>query len=182
MKLWQLTQAANLSIATPNYVVTNDFETAREFVAAANVVAKPLSPGIGIAPFVDLVCIEDLDSAANFPTFFQALIPATADLRVVVIGDNAWTWRRKREPTTLDWRQIDPSGTEFEAIGNDEVSRHSIELTRALGLSMSVQDWLEAKDGPMFLEVNPQGSWLFLDGAEEVIAPALARHLVDERA
>ena len=42
---------------------------------------------------------------------------------------------------------------------------------------MSVQDWLETASGPVFLEANPQGSWLFLQGAEIQIGPALASHL-----
>jgi hypothetical protein len=50
-------------------------------------------------------------------------------------------------------------------------------MTSALGLTMSVQDWLETDDGPVFLEINPQGGWLFLDGADTAVAPALAHHL-----
>jgi hypothetical protein len=47
-------------------------------------------------------------------------------------------------------------------------------------LTVSVQDWLETDRGLVFLEVNPQGTWLFLDGAEAAVAPALARHLLTE--
>jgi hypothetical protein len=54
-------------------------------------------------------------------------------------------------------------------------------VTSALRLTTSVQDWLETADAPVFLEANPQGRWLFLPGADEVVAPALADHLCSTR-
>ena len=43
---------------------------------------------------------------------------------------------------------------------------------------MSVQDWLETKDGPVFLEGNPQGQWIFLAGSRELVPSAVAEHLL----
>jgi len=44
-------------------------------------------------------------------TLLQRLVVASADLRVVIIGRNAWVWRRLRSAKTIDWRAEDPSGT-----------------------------------------------------------------------
>ncbi len=178
LKLFQLAIASSLGFLTPRHVVTNSFAAAQDFLEGASVVAKPLSPGLGIAPFVDLITSEDLESVHNFPTLFQELILAEADLRVVVVGDEAWTWRRMRGSTTLDWRQVDPLGTQFSLIEGRQTAEHSLMLTNALGLTMSITDWLETTSGPVFLEINPQGSWLFLERAKELIVPSLARHLV----
>lgn len=43
---------------------------------------------------------------------------------------------------------------------------------------MSVQDWLETEGAPVFLEANPQGAWLFLDRADDLVVPVLAQHLL----
>ena len=50
-------------------------------------------------------------------------------------------------------------------------------LQGRLGLTFSVQDWLEAGDTWTFLEVNPQGQWLFLDAADSLVGESLAMHL-----
>jgi hypothetical protein len=113
-------------------------------------------------------------------TLFQERMHAQADLRVVVVDGQMWAWRRTREPETTDWRAVDPRGRAFapvpakamRALGTDP-----LRITSALGLTMSTQDWLETDDGPVFLEANPQGAWLFLDGADMVVAPALAYYL-----
>jgi hypothetical protein len=96
-----------------------------------------------------------------------------------VIGvREVWLWRRPREPATLDWRQIDSDGTGFVQFESDALVQLARDLTAGLGLTMSVQDWLETKDGPVFLESNSQGAWMFLSGSESMVSAAVARHLV----
>ena len=141
-------------------------------------VAKPLSPGQGIAPYVAEVHAGDLVEFGGLPVLLQELV-VDADLRVVVVGSRAWTWRRPRNPDAIDWRAEDPCGTGFERASSPAVEREAIDLTGALGLTMSVQDWLETPDGIVFLEANPQGAWTFLDRSEEVIPDALAAHLIE---
>lgn len=53
----------------------------------------------------------------------------------------------------------------------------AVQVATELGLTMSVQDWLITETGPTFLEVNPQGQWLFLEGSEEMVTPTLCDHL-----
>jgi hypothetical protein len=35
---------------------------------------------------------------------------------------------------------------------------------------------VSADGKPIFLEANPCGSWIFLDGGRDLVAPALVRH------
>jgi hypothetical protein len=58
-----------------------------------------------------------------------------------------------------------------------DVARAARAITHALGLTMSVHDFLDTASGPVFLEANPQGSWLFLKDADERVVPKLAEHL-----
>lgn len=177
LKLHQLGIAASLGIPTPASCVTNEPSTASEFERGRPLVAKALSPGQGIAPFVDAVSAADVERVAALPTLLQERVGATADLRLVVVRDEVWAWRRSRSDTTLDWRREDPDGTGFRPVDSDAVAILAHRLNSALRLSMSVQDWLETDDGPVFLEVNPQGAWLFLEGAPQSVTPAVARHL-----
>ena len=176
LKLSQLAVAAALGIATPRWTATNDPVAARQLAGGQSVIAKSLSAGHGIAPFTAAVLPEDLDHPGDLATLFQRKVNAEADIRVVIIDGQAWAWRRAREPGTVDWRAVDPAGQGFSRIPADSW-RDPARLTSALGLTMAVQDWLETAGGPVFLEANPQGSWLFLQGAEPEIGPTLAAYL-----
>jgi glutathione synthase/RimK-type ligase-like ATP-grasp enzyme len=178
-KLFQLAVAAGLSLTIPATLTTNDPGAAGDFAVERRVVAKPVSPGVGIVPHVAEVGDADLAQVSGNPTLLQALVTATADLRVVVVNGHAWVWRRPRGPTTIDWRSDDPDGSGFTPTVNEELCRSAIRLTSALGLTMSIQDWLDTSGGPTFLEANPQGAWLFLDQSAQIVAPAIARHLRD---
>lgn len=176
LKLHQLGLARSLGIAIPQTCVTNDPIVGRAFLQGRRVVAKPLSPGQGIGPFVAEVSADDLDRVATLPTLLQERVTADADLRVTVVGADVEVWRRARSTDTIDWRAEDPGGSEFVRSDLTSVSKAALAMTSGLQLSMSVQDWLETPAGPVFLEANPQGAWLFLHGAESVTAQ-VARHL-----
>jgi hypothetical protein len=176
LKLNQLCVAASLGIATPATMTTSDLSAARTFATGRRVIAKPLSPGQGIAPFVTELEEQDLDLVMGLPTLLQESVLASADLRVVVVGADAWIWRRQRGTSTIDWRAEDPQGVEFSRTEDEATARGALSINSALGLSMSAQDWLETDNGPVFLEANPQGAWLFLEGAPILVA-AVARHL-----
>lgn len=177
-KLFQLSTASRMHLAVPVSVVTNDPASAARMLETMRCIAKPLSPGQGIAPYVTEVHEEDLIEFGGLPVLLQELlVDAEADLRIVVVGSRAWTWRRPRDAHTIDWRAEDPHGTGFEHVSSSAVESEAIQLTGALGLTMSVQDWMETPDGVVFLEANPQGAWAFLDRSAEFIPDALAAHL-----
>jgi glutathione synthase/RimK-type ligase-like ATP-grasp enzyme len=177
-KIYQLNLAKSLGLAIPETVVTNVAATAATFLKAGRTVAKAISSGPGLAPFVDEVTTDLVELVATLPVLLQRAIPADADLRVVTIGDSVLVWRRERTlDDPWDWRAIDPSGKDFRLTNEAGIDRPALRLARELGLTFSVQDWLQVQQSPVFLEVNPQGQWLFLEGAAEVIAPLMAKHL-----
>ncbi len=178
-KLGQLAVAADLGISTPRWRATNDPTSVQQFADGQPVIAKPLSAGRGIAPYVATVSAEEMADPGKLVTLFQQRLDASADIRVVVVDGQSWVWRRNREAGTVNWRAVDPHGNGFCLTSADVVGTAPCRVTSALGLTMSVQDWLETDEGPVFLEANPQGGWLFLDNAETTVAPALAQHLRD---
>ncbi len=179
-KLYQLGTASRLQIRIPRSLVTNDLTEATRLCNDLRLIAKPLSPGAGIVPHVSEVAHDDLSNVNALPVLLQELVvSAVADLRVVVIGNQAWTWRRIREADTIDWRAVDPSGLDFEHVAYQSIKQDAVDLCLALGLTTCVQDWLDTPEGPVFLEANPAGAWAFLRGSQDVIPPALADHLCE---
>ena len=177
-KLYQLATAKRIGLRTPRSVVTSSVATAISIQSSMRLVAKPLSPGQGIAPYVEEVTAEDLNLVVGLPVLLQELVAdATADLRVVVVGSQSWVWQRPRSSEVVDWRETDPAGFDFVPHEDASILQDAVDLTRAMGLTMSVQDWLDSPEGPVFLESNPQGAWAFLEGAEEMIPSEMAAHL-----
>jgi len=178
-RLIQLQLAYSLGANPPPTVVTNSTAVAEAFVAAGPTVAKTISTGVGLAPFVDHVDMAQVSLVRSAPVTLQRAIYADADWRLVTVGSECFGWRRSRnDDSRIDWRAEDPSGTSFRpSLMNTHMTRLAMAIQNGLGLSFSVQDWLEVGDHWLFLEVNPQGQWLFLDEARESIGLALARHL-----
>lgn len=178
LKLLQLAVASALGVPAPQTWVTDNVDVARQALDSHRLVAKALSSGIGIAPHVAEFGSDDLAAIAELPVMMQELVQSTSDVRVVNIGEAVWGWRRARGVGVTDWRAVDPSGVDFERIDAGSISESALAITAGLGLTMSVQDWLETDAGFVFLEANPQGAWMFLDGASEEVAPAIAALLV----
>lgn len=178
-RLVQLNVAAALGIRVPSTIVTNSTTPAARFCASGKVVAKTISTGPGLAPFVDVVDPDDLELVRNAPVLLQRLIHAAADWRLVTVGLHCVAWRRTRKSGgAIDWRANDPEGVEFRPVtASQQLVGQALLIQEQLGLSFSVQDWVEVGSEWFFLEVNPQGQWLFLDGAEQLVSERLAAYL-----
>lgn len=178
LKLVQLSVASQIGATVPATLVTNDPDEALRFASDRSVVAKAISSGFGIAPFVDVVDTDELAYVATAPTMLQHVVEREADLRVVTVGDTVLTWRRPHAAEDPpDWRRVDPAGEGFKV--DSTVVTHAVSIAEALGLTFSVQDWLVTPDGLVFLEVNPQGQWLFLEDADRATR-LLVDHLLGE--
>ena len=170
----QLAAARAVGLAIPGTRQTNSMAAAEALRDLGAVVAKPVSPGQGIVPFTDILTDEEFDLLEGNPTFLQQLVTAKADLRVVTVGGASWVWRRSRPAGIVDWRAVDPAGAGFEFIKKaKKLAGQATEVTARLRLTMGVSDWLETDEGYVFLEVNPQGQWLFLRRADELVVPAV---------
>lgn len=88
-KLWQLATATGVGVAVPVAVQTNERATVEALGRGGPVVAKAVSPGSGIAPFVGVVQPNDFARTDGNPTLFERLVTAGADLRVVTVAGQA---------------------------------------------------------------------------------------------
>ena len=177
-KQFQLAIAEGLGLKTPVSLVTNIGDRLSSMPAPNGLIAKPLSPGVGVAPYVGQIQAQDFNLVQSNPTLIQECVLARADLRIVAIsGYGAWTWSRERADGEIDWRAADPHGRQFIRCCSPAVESHALAITHALGLTMSIQDWLDADGVPVFLEANPQGAFMFLRDAESVVVPPLVAHL-----
>jgi hypothetical protein len=178
LKLNQLRLARRLGLRVPRYLVTNDRAAAREFVACAPgpVVAKSLGlPSIQgadgeLALPTQVVTAESpwlAGTPALGPTFLQELVPKRREVRLTVFG--ARTIAVAIETAGVSEAAVDMRMAGFDALPHRPIELPAglagacRELVRRLGLGFAAIDLLETDDGHVFLELNPNGQWLWLE-------------------
>jgi hypothetical protein len=186
LKPVQLRAAMQLGIRFPETIVTNDPSEAVGFAARHSaVVAKPVRYGLVATEPSPMVAwtrettTEELATLTGPPLIIQRRLDARWHLRIVTVGHEYVAASLATE--LLDWRQAEVADwTPADNTMLHEAGPMALRVAERLGLGFSSQDWI--MDGsltPWFLEANPNGQWLFLDGSSvENITELLARKMV----
>ena len=96
------------------------------------------------------------------PFLIQERLAARRHLRVVTVGERAWSFALDADGLPLDWRQEPQAHFSWCPARLPEVEGSALTLARAMDAGYSSQDWIETGDGWFFLDLNPGGQWLFL--------------------
>lgn len=169
-KLVQCRCAANLGIPVP-MTATASNSSDIPIRLGASFVVKTLGVGHyeheGRPYAVHAAVLARQDSALRglslAPFLVQQTIDAAAHLRVVTVGNQAWTCRLDAAGLPLDWREHDGAHHSWIADQQPAVEGDAIRLAAALQLGYSSQDWiLDGTGSAWMIDVNPAGQWLFL--------------------
>lgn len=183
----QLARAAEVGLAVPATVITNDPDAAREFVRrrpGARTVYKTFvatEENWRETRVLREAEIDLLDAVRLAPVIFQDYVDAVADLRVTVVGPDIWAAEITPAPGgyEADYR-MDLGGARFRPTtvpaGIEDLLRA---LMARLDLVYGAIDLRLTPDGEyVFLEVNPAGEWLFVEQRTgQPITRSLAHHL-----
>lgn len=183
-KLLQLTVAREVGLTVPRTLVSSDPDTIRAFAReqGGQVIAKTLTGLLGTSLEAGRVRVESLvddEEMSLSATIYQEEVPGTDHLRVMVFGNEVHVARiSSRE---LDWRlandmTVEPLEAEPMLAGQLRA------VVERLGLRMGVFDLKVRPDGRVvFLEVNPQGQFLFVEGMSDMpLGDAFARFAAAE--
>lgn len=184
LKLPQLALARRLGLSVPRTIVTNEPDEARRFLSAcdAGAVVKALSapyvfyPGRGAATLythlIGVADMERIDDVKTCPTMLQQFIRKAADVRVTVIGEQVFgvsIESQDSEDTAVDFRR---SGDRMLSLRHEPlvlpemIEERCRSMLRHFGLEFGAFDFALTEDGTYyFLEVNPNGQWLWLEWA-----------------
>lgn len=136
-------------------------------------VVKPLGPGILHAGdsgtrvfYTTKMRVRELDDKllARAPVIAQEPIDADLHLRVVTVQDRIWCAGLDARGLPLDWREASPKLRRawHEMDVPADVREGALALVRSADLGFSSQDWLVEGDRRVFIDLNPNGGWLFL--------------------
>jgi hypothetical protein len=165
-KLVQLRAARGAGLATPRTLISNRPEAIRQFCAELDyrVVVKPIRHSLQAILLTQMLRPEHLESDDNLrlcPAIYQEYIPGNHHLRIAMFGERVWSMLI--EATDLDWRvNLDVPCRLYEL---DELTVAKLrDVLRRLDLSMGVFDLKLNGTTPTWLEVNPQGQFIFAEG------------------
>lgn len=197
----QLRLAAELGLAVPRTLTTNDPDSVRAFwdLCGRRVVVKALSSfaihdddGREQVVFTSQLAADDLahlDQLALSPMTFQEHLDKAVELRVTVVGDRVFAAAvdsQALERSRVDWRK---AGSELVGSWTPcalpaDVAAKLLQLAARLGLSYGAADLVVTPDGRhVFLEINPAGEWFWLDDVfgPRALSTAIAETLLARR-
>jgi glutathione synthase/RimK-type ligase-like ATP-grasp enzyme len=198
-KLPQLGWARAAGFRVPDTLVTNDPLSVRAFYDTHDgaIVYKTLYAGniahsadtIGVIYTTPILAehVEQMNRVALVPCQFQEYVPKRLEVRATVMGEAVLAVEihsQATEQTRHDWRRYDDN-TPYQAHAlPHEMEDACIRLVKQLGLEFGAIDLILRPDGEyVFLEINPNGQWLWLEPASGLpFTDTLADLLIERRA
>lgn len=189
-KVYQLEVAKALGFTIPETCITSDPAAARAFVAGNGtgaVIYKAFSGTLEAWRETRILKANELDlidGVRYAPVIFQRYIPASADLRITVIGTRVFACAIDTRKTDypVDFRMV-MDQAEMRAFELPRaLEQRLVDYVRRLGLVYGAIDMRLTPDGEyVFLEINPSGQWLFVEQRTGLpITEALADLMIRE--
>jgi hypothetical protein len=171
-KPYQLAVAMEVGLPIPRTLITNDAAAARRFSEELGLERTVYKTFLATerhwreTRILHQDELDLLDRVALAPVIFQEYVPAVADIRVTVFGDELFATAITPAPGgyDVDYR-MDLPGAGFTPTDlPDETIGGIRSLMRRLGLVYGAIDLRRTAEGEhVFLEVNPAGEWRFVE-------------------
>jgi len=181
-KLYQLKDAWVIGLKIPDTIITNNPDELLRFCRkCGGVIAVKLLKGgwfvkeeSNVPLFIFTQMVSEVEIVERFneirlaPIFAQSYIEKKLELRVTVVGQKIFScaiYSQNSEQTKVDWRHYD-----FENVKHApyqlprEIELKILELMERWGLNYGAIDMILTPDDEyVFLEINPNGQWLWIE-------------------
>lgn len=169
-KILQLAAAQKIGFSIPPSLITNDKALASKFVENNNSIIKPLSLGKfyfnNMVSFIHTNLVDPKIPINNIhlsPSYFQEYIDKDYEVRITIINSEIFCVKIETSEK-IDWRKADSKDITYSVTDVPfEIKKQCLALLVYFNLKFGAFDFL-VKDGKfIFLEVNPNGQWLWLE-------------------
>lgn len=166
-KIFHLNVAKEAGFTVPDTLVTNDPDKVLEFCKKHNgrIIVKKLQGGANLSLATLELTIDQIqnskDSIKLAPAMYQEKIEAQKHIRVNCFGKNVFCVQIESED--LDWRRNLNCNFEEIDLGKD-LNKKLSKLLSNLELHIGIMDLIVTDNGVVWLEINPQGQFLFAEG------------------
>ena len=187
-KLLQRRRAAEVGLVSPRTLISNDPAKVRAFVqdnprgtvfkTMTSIIPEGVTVPAGSVPGVPLVRPLSPDDLVNLPDVahnlceFQEVVEKAYELRVTAFEDELLVCRidsQADDATRGDWRMMcnsrDIDVTSMTSVGElpSDVHDACVRLMKSFDLNFGALDFIVTPDGRhVFLEINPNGQWIFV--------------------
>ncbi|MFC5986990.1 MvdC/MvdD family ATP grasp protein [Marinicrinis lubricantis] len=181
-KIFQLHIAKNVGFQVPDSFITNAGIAATQFSKKQLTVVKPLATGTivnrqgrGIIQTNLVDTNYPIEGLGVAPAYFQEYIRKNdGEYRITIIDRTVYAVEiRSSDP--VDWRKSGAENDYRLVSVPDEVIVHCFHMMDLLGISFGAFDFIKRGEEFFFLEVNPNGQWLWL---EEKLNIPISRSIV----
>lgn len=197
-KIYNLKLATEMGFFIPRTLVTNDPQKVKDFFheCQGKIINKVLGKG-QVEYLRDYYFVythkilpgdlERIDSVRYAPTLFQEYIPKSIEIRVTVVGNKVFSCEihsQASKKTMDDWRHYDLDKVKHLVHQLPEsVKSLCLRMVEKLGLNFATFDLILTPDNNyVFLELNPNGQWLWIEQLTGLpISNAIADLLINRR-
>jgi hypothetical protein len=180
-KSFQFPLAAKLGLPPPKTLISNSPDEIMAFFESCGneFIYKPLKSALwtldsGDRTIVPTTLITDrsllLESdLRSGPGIYQEKIVKQAEIRATFMGKSVFAWEKRfnerpHEELDIDWRAMNKGADHKIHLLPDDIKAKCFKLMSALNLHFGAFDFVIDQDGKYhFLEVNPQGQFLWGD-------------------
>ncbi len=176
-KIYQLRLAKEIGFDIPRSLVTSIPSKALKFYLSSNqsTIIKPIKSGLvegrneeGVI-FTSRVQLNNnnIERVKSCPVYLQELIGKEADVRVTVVGNQVFAARIESQETQeakVDWRKARHPLPHKTIDLPASITEKCLKLTGKLDLVFGAIDFILDKKGNfIFLEINPNGQWAWIE-------------------
>lgn len=178
-KPYQLLLASKIGFIQPESLITNSSESANKFSSNTSNIIKPLTTGkifsrgnyeLFYTNTLDNSIINDIELS---PIYVQRYIPKDFELRVTIINGQVFPVKIYSKEK-IDWRKAIDINYEITKIPS-EITKKCFQMLDALDLKFGAFDFIINNGEFYFLEVNPNGQWLWL---EKLLQLNISGHII----
>lgn len=182
-KVYQLMYAGSNGWIIPKSYIGNDGRTCKEYENTVSII-KPLTTGKiygskGCELYQTNIFEGIREGICLTPIYLQEYIHKAYEVRVTIVENNVYAVRIDTE-NKIDWR-VDYSNHKYtKIICPNEVLEKCYKLMEDFSLNFGAFDFVvTSKEEWVFLEINPNGQWLWLEQALQLdISKNIVEYLV----
>jgi glutathione synthase/RimK-type ligase-like ATP-grasp enzyme len=180
-KSLQLSVARGLGLRIPRTIFTNDSDKAYDFYleCGRRIIGKKIyshgithqdSNALFTSHLIEDFSPKGFENLELCPCIFQEYIPKTSDIRVTVIGKEVHAVQidsQQNEYSKIDYRADQEAFMKLKHTPYNlpiDVQDNCRKLVRNMGLEFGAIDLVKESNGSyVFLELNPNGQWLWIE-------------------
>jgi len=170
-KILQMHIADQIGLVQPSSLITNDSKKANDFLNTVPSIIKPIASGKiknkdGNWGFLQTNFLQKgtiVDNIENSPSYFQEYLnKSEGEYRIVICGFEIYAVQIISS-NEVDWRKKG-SANEYKIVDlPNEIIEKCLKLMKILNIDFGAFDFIKRNGEFYFLEVNPNGEWLWLE-------------------